>query len=66
MMSRVLRKCQFTEPDERSLLASKIEREIKRLEEWFKRMISPVGNPVNKYSFFLRTYLSCSQLTGIL
>ena len=37
-MSRVLRKCQFSEPSERNLFSTKVTKEIISLEQWFQNM----------------------------
>ena len=44
MMSRVLNKCQFTDPNERNLVTTKIDKEVLRLEKWFQSFISSLGN----------------------
>jgi hypothetical protein len=43
-MSRVLRKCQFTEPNERQLLGTKMTKEITQLDEWFNNMSINIGD----------------------
>lgn len=40
ILTRVLRKCQFTDPNERSLFSTKVTREIYGLEQWFQTMSS--------------------------
>ena len=38
-MTRVLRKYQFTDPNERVLFSTKLKREIMNLEQWFENMV---------------------------
>jgi hypothetical protein len=55
-MSRVLRKCQFSDPSERALLTNKLSVEVLKLEQWFSNMGSSLGNKVIqtnlKYNYF--------------
>lgn len=46
MMTRVLRKCQFTEQSDRNLLSKKMEKEIMSLEKWFQNMASSLNERV--------------------
>jgi hypothetical protein len=46
-MTKLLRKCQFTEPSERQLLGNKMKKEIIQLEQWFENMAPNVGDKVN-------------------
>ena len=46
MMTRVFRKCQFTDPNDRVLLTTKIASEITNLEQWFKSMTSSLPDQV--------------------
>ena len=42
-LTRVLRKCQFTDPNERTLLATKVTKEVYNLEQWFQNMTSTIS-----------------------
>ncbi len=48
-MTRVLRKCQFTEQSDRNLLSNKMEKEIMSLEKWFQNMASSLNERVSSY-----------------
>ena len=48
MLSKVLRKCQFTEPSERQLVGTKMTKEIIQLEQWFENMAMNIGDKVKK------------------
>jgi hypothetical protein len=45
-VTKLLRKCQFTEPSERQLLGNKMTKEIGQLENWFESMAPNVGDKV--------------------
>lgn len=46
VVTKLLRKCQFTEPSERQLLGNKMTKEIGQLEHWFESMAPNVGDKV--------------------
>ena len=54
-MTKLLRKCQFTEPSERQLLGNKMKKEIIQLEQWFENMAPNVGDKVN-YMLLIKGY----------
>ncbi len=51
MMTRVLRKCQFTDPNERTLLTTKVTKEMFNLEQWFQNMTSQFPEAKNQFDF---------------
>lgn len=43
MATRLLRKVQLNEPSERNLFWTKLNKEVIKLEEWFKKMTSSLS-----------------------
>ncbi|RNA29859.1 exocyst complex component 3 [Brachionus plicatilis] len=50
-ITKMLRKCQFTDLQERRLFTSKVEKEVAYLEDWFKRMASTLPDNKNVFDF---------------
>lgn len=51
ILSRVFRKCQLTDPAERTLFSNKITKEIITLEQWFNSMTSSLSQERNVTDF---------------
>jgi hypothetical protein len=63
-LTRVLRKCQFTDPNERTLLTTKVTKEVYNLEQWFQNMTSTIAeNKVFLLTFILELINNNNNLT---